>query len=407
MKKKRCGDVPPGMIQIKEEKKMKVFCLGGAGKICREAALDLVQFSDFEKITIADFDEKAGKEVAEWLNDPRVDFVKTDVTDHEKTVAQMKDYDIVMDGTTIALNGLSTACIAEAGCSGVNLNGFGEENQYADIFKEKGTVCVPGFGMTPGTTQMMAMYAANQLDTVDTVRVSHGAYRPFAFSKSIAATTMYEYDPNLPTRTVFEDGKFIQVPPFARPREITLPEPYGTNVQYIIPHSETVTLAEALKDKGVRLIETRGTWPQKNMQLVRALYDWGILRNDPIKVNGKDVGVMDCVAEYLLHSKEGTETELYGYALHIEVLGTKDGKKIRHIVTHTHPASDGSVPGWEKLRAYTRNVGIPLSVAAQLIAKGKVKDTGLLIPEYAFDPQDVFDELKKRDILMHDDISEW
>ena len=259
--------------------------------------------------------------------------------------------------------------------------------------------------MTPGTTQMMAMHGANQMDTVEIVRVSHGAYRPFAFSKAITATTTYEYDPNLPTRTVFEDGKFIQVPPFARPRDIALPEPYGTNPQYIIPHSETVTLAEALKDKGVRLIETRGTWPQKNMQLVRALYDWGILRNDNITVNGKEIGVMDCVAEYLLNSKEGTETELYGYALHIEVVGTKDGKKVQRILTHTHPKSDGSVPGWEKLRAYTRNVGIPMSIAAQLIAMGKAKDTGLLIPEYAFEPQDVFDELEKRGIYIHEEVN--
>lgn len=384
---------------------MKVFCLGGAGRICRESVLDLVEHSDFEKITIGDFDEKAGKEVVAWLKDPRVDFVKVDVNDHAGTVKQMKGYDIVMDGTTIALNGKTTACIAEAGCHGVNLNGFGEENQYADIFKKNGKSCVPGFGMTPGTTQMMAMHAANQLDTVEIARVSHGAYRPFAFSKAITATTTYEYDPNLPGRTVFEDGKFIQVPPFARPRDIALPEPYGTNPQYIIPHSETVTLSQALKDKGIRLVETRGTWPQPNMKLVRALYDWGILKNDPITVNGKEIGIMDCVAEYLLNSKEGTETELYGYALHIEVVGTKDGKKVQHIVTHTHPKSDGSVPGWEKLRAYTRNVGIPMAVAVILIAKGKVKDTGLLIPEYAFEPQDVFDELAKRGLMIHEEIN--
>ncbi|MEG1930067.1 MAG: saccharopine dehydrogenase C-terminal domain-containing protein [Anaerovorax sp.] len=385
---------------------MKVFCLGGAGRICRESVLDLVEFSDFEKITVADFDEKAGREVVAWLNDPRVDFVKVDVNNHHATVEQMKGYDIVMDGTTIALNGKTTACIAEAGCHGVNLNGFGEENQYAELFKKKGKSCVPGFGMTPGTTQMMAMHAANQLDTVEIVRVSHGAYRPFAFSRAITATTTYEYDPNLPGRTVFEDGKFIQVPPFARPRDIALPEPYGTNPQYIIPHSETVTLAKALKDKGIRLVETRGTWPQPNMQLVRALYNWGILRNDPIVIHGKEVGIMDCVAEYLLNSKEGTETELYGYALHIEVVGTKDGKKVQHIVTHTHPKSDGSVKGWEKLRAYTRNVGIPMSVAVQLIAKGKVMDTGIMIPEEAFVPQDVFDELEKRGIKMHEEIND-
>lgn len=385
---------------------MKVFCLGAAGRISRESVLDLVEHSNFDKITIGDYNVEEAEKVAQWLDDARVDVVKADVNDVAGTAKLMEGYDVVMDGTQITLNGKSTECIAKAGCHGVNLNGFGDENQWDDLFVKAGKTCVPGFGMTPGTTQMMAMHGANQLDTVEIVRVSHGAYRPFAFSKAITATTTYEYDPNLPTRTVFEDGKFIQVPPFARPRDIALPEPYGTHPQYIIPHSETVTLAEALKDKGVRLIETRGTWPQKNMQLVRALYDWGILRNDKIMINGKEIGVMDCVAEYLLNSKEGTETELYGYALHIEVVGTKNGKKMQHILTHTHPKSDGSVPGWEKLRAYTRNVGIPMAVAVKLIAEGKVKDTGLLIPEYAFDPQDVFDELAKREIYIHEEINE-
>ncbi|MDQ0861727.1 saccharopine dehydrogenase-like NADP-dependent oxidoreductase [Bacillus sp. V2I10] len=98
---------------------MKVFCLGGAGKICREAILDLVEYSKFEKITVADFNEEEGMKVVEWMNDPRVDFVKVNVFDHEDTVSKMRGYDIVMDGTTITLNGKSTACIAEAGCHGI------------------------------------------------------------------------------------------------------------------------------------------------------------------------------------------------------------------------------------------------------------------------------------------------
>ncbi|MEN1935592.1 saccharopine dehydrogenase C-terminal domain-containing protein [Paenibacillus sp. 102] len=385
---------------------MKVFCLGGAGKICREAILDLVQFSSFEMITIADFNEEEGRKVVAWLNDPRVDFVKVDVTNHADTVAKMRGYDIVMDGTTIKLNGLSTRCIAEAGCHGVNLNGFGEENDSHDIFVQNGKTCLPGFGMTPGVTQMMAMYAANQLDTVESVRVSHGSYRPIAFSASITETTTYEYDPKLPTRTVFEDGEFKQVPPFARPREIELPAPYGKAVQYIIPHSETITLAKALKDKGVQLIETRGTWPEQNMQLVRALYDYGILRNDTIEVNGKEIGIMDCISNYLLQSKEGQETEVYGYALHVEVVGKKSGQKECHVLYHTHPTSDGSVEGWENLRAYTRNVGIPFGIATELIAKGEVKRKGVVTPEEAFkNPKIIFDELEKRGIHIHEEVS--
>ncbi len=46
-----------------------------------------------------------------------------------------------------------------------------------------------------------------------------------------------------------------------RVQEIELPAPYGKTTQYIIPHSETITLAKALENKGVKLIETRGTWP--------------------------------------------------------------------------------------------------------------------------------------------------
>lgn len=381
---------------------MKVFCLGAAGRISRESVLDLVEHSEFEKITIGDYNYEEACKVAQWLKDDRVDVVKIDVTKVEEAAKIMEGYDVVMDGTQITLNGLSTECIAKAGCHGVNLNGFGEENQWDALFKEAGKTCVPGFGMTPGTTQMMAMHLANQLDTVEEVYVSHGAFRPFAFSKSITETTTYEYDPNLESRVVYEDGKFIQVPPFARPREVQLPEPYGKTVQYIIPHSETVTLAQALKDKGIRLIEVRGTWPQQNMNLVRGLYDYGILRNPKVKVGDTETGLMNIIGDYLVESEEGKTTKLYGYALHVEVIGTKDGQKKRGVIYHTHPASDGSVEGWEGLRAYTRNVGIPLAIAAEQLAKGAVKKTGILIPEEAFDPEQIFQELEKRQIYMHE-----
>ena len=164
---------------------MKVFCLGAAGRISRESALDLVQYSDFEKITIGDYNYEEACKVARWLNDDRVDAVKIDVTKVDEAAEMMKGYDVVMDGTQITLNGISTECIAKAGCHGVNLNGFGEENQWDQLFKDAGKACVPGFGMTPGTTQMMAMHLANQLDTVEEVYVSHGAFRPFAFSSPL------------------------------------------------------------------------------------------------------------------------------------------------------------------------------------------------------------------------------
>jgi len=63
----------------------------------------------------------------------------------------------------------------------------------------------------------------------------------------------------------------------------------------IIPHSATATLAEYLKGKGVRLIEVRGSWPERNMQLVRALYDLGFMRNETVSVKGAEFDIMESV----------------------------------------------------------------------------------------------------------------
>jgi saccharopine dehydrogenase-like NADP-dependent oxidoreductase len=383
---------------------MNVLCLGGAGKICSEAVLDLVAFSDFKRITIADCNQKAGESLVETINDKRVDFRPVDVRQKQATVSLMNEYDIVMDGTTIHLNDQSTACIAAAGCHGINLNGFGVEYAYDDQFKSTGRVHVPGFGMTPGITDMMVRYAADQLDTVEIVRVSHGAFRPIAFSPSITETTTYEYDPDLAERVVFEDGQFIQVSPFARERLIDLPEPFGRHPQWIIPHAETRTAHAYLKDKGVRLIEVRGTWPPKNMQLVRALYEWGFLRNESIPVGSETVGIMDAISLYLQQAPEGRQTELYGYALHVQVIGQRAERRYEHILTNTHPSSDGSVEDWTGLRAYTRSVGIPLAIGVQLIAAEAVAGSGVIMPEFAFEPQTVIDELARRKILIHETI---
>jgi saccharopine dehydrogenase-like NADP-dependent oxidoreductase len=381
---------------------VKIFCLGGGGRISREAVLDLVRFGSFERITVGESSDDAARDTLALCGRPsHLDHVKVDVRDADATVAAMRGYDVVMDGTTISLNDASTRCIALAGCHGINLNGFGDEYRHDALFRERSRVHVPGFGMTPGVTNMMAVHAAGELDTIDTVRVSHGAFRPIAFSRSIAETTTYEYDPGLPGRVVFEDGEFVQVEPFARPLDVTLPEPYGTHPQYIIPHSETRTLAEFLADKGVRTIEVRGTWPPRNMRLIRALYEYGILANPKVTLGGSTFGLLDAIAEYLCSSPAGTTTDLNGYALHVELTGTRDGKPMRHVLTHTHPRSDGSVPEWAGLRAYTRCVGIPLAVGVHLIAAGRFSGVGVCIPERVFTPADVFRELERREIRVH------
>jgi saccharopine dehydrogenase-like NADP-dependent oxidoreductase len=384
---------------------MKVFCLGGAGAITREAVRDLLDHLDVETVVIGDRDEEMGKEVMAWLDDPRVTFRQTKVEDGGQLAKFMSEFDLVMDGTPISVNSRSTDLIAQAGVHGVNLNGMSNEWDHDQTFKRNRKTFIPGFGMTPGVTNLMALHAANQMDTAVEVFISHGSFRPIAFSRAIAETTVIEYDPELPSRVVFQDGQFRQLPPFCRPKMIRLPDPFGEHIQYIIPHPETLTLAKTLEHKGVRLIEVRGTWPPKNMALLKALFDFGFLRNSPVGVNGVEVGVLDAIVAHLLNSPEGTTTPLYGYALHVEVNGSKNGRQVTRVLTTTHPPSDGSVEDWTGLRAYTRSVAIPFSIGAQMILEGKARAIGTVAPEQAFDPSEVFAQLEKRGVLIHEEIA--
>ena len=161
---------------------MKILCIGGAGKICRETIIDLVTTTtanEFSKITVADFNEEAGSELVRFLDDPRVDFKTLDVNKPDEMIELMKQYDFVMDGTAVHLNAQVMSCTAKAKIHGINLNGV-TGWEFDQEFKVCGKIFVPGVGMTPGTTNMMAIFACNQLDTVDTICISNAAYRPIA-----------------------------------------------------------------------------------------------------------------------------------------------------------------------------------------------------------------------------------
>ena len=49
----------------------------------------------------------------------------------------------------------------------------------------------------------------------------------------------------------------------------------------------------------------------------------------------------------------------------------------------------------------SRNVAIPMSIGAQMIAAGAVAATGVITPEEAFDPETVSAQLARRDIHIH------
>lgn len=59
---------------------------------------------------------------------------------------------------------------------------------------------------------------------------------------------------------------------------------------------------------------------------------------------------------------------------------------------------------WDGQRAYAKNVGIPLSIGAQLLAQGKVKKKGVDGAETMLPAEKFVAELRKRDFVINESL---
>ncbi|MED3561922.1 hypothetical protein [Bacillus xiapuensis] len=62
------------ILNFKKEAKDESLFLGGAGRICRETFWIWLKNSDFDVITIGDFNEELGLESVQELDDRRANF---------------------------------------------------------------------------------------------------------------------------------------------------------------------------------------------------------------------------------------------------------------------------------------------------------------------------------------------
>ena len=371
----------------------KAIILGGVGAVGIEATYDFIETSGFDEIVIADYNINKALEVVKRVGDNRVSAVKVDVTDEYMLKDVLKGFDIVINALPFKYDYIVTRYAVELGLNGVDV--ATEEDQYSlnDAAVEKGVTFVPGVGATPGTSNLMAKKGVELLDEVDTIEIYWAAFRSTAPSPGLLYTTIWEFDPNLKERVIYEYGEWKQVPPFTGVKEVEFFPLIGKRLTVYVPHSETWTLPEYL-DKNPKKVYVRGTWPDETMNLLKTLLYYGFYSNKPIEIDGVLIKPMDFIYKFLLSRPEAKKTEIWGYGLRVEVTGVKDGRRAKVIVMNKHLHPDE----WGGSRAYFKCIGIPLSIGAQLIARGSVSEKGVIPPEAAYNPDEFFEELGKRDI---------
>lgn len=376
---------------------MRALILGGAGAVCSETTRDLAEFSNFKEIIVADYNLEAAEELVESIGDQRLKAVFFNADDYGSMLELFPSYDVVVNGLPWKYDMAVTKACVETGVNGLDVSTEEDQWDYDAQAKEKDMVFVPGVGATPGITNVMARHGAEQLDTVDDISIYFAAFRCPAPAPGLLTTLLWEFHPETEGRVYYENGEFHWVGPFAGQTKINFPGPIGEQEVYYIPHPETRTMPKSL---GARTVSVKGCFPPHAMRLAKAMLESGLYSEKTVNIKGIEATPFEIMFDLLLQLPESKETPLWAYGLVVDITGESEAKNKKIRMWNRHPPEEE----WGGKAAYYKNIAVPLSIGAQMIAENNVKARGIVPPETALEPDMFFNELERRGLTIHEKV---
>ncbi|NIN64560.1 MAG: hypothetical protein GTO63_07625 [Anaerolineae bacterium] len=387
---------------------MKILVLGGAGKMGCISVQDLAGDPRVDEVVLADQDLAQARTVAEIVNSPKIAIEQVDVTDHDALVGLLKGADACLNATVYYFNlQVMEACL-EAGVPYTDMGGLfhitRKQLELNERFAEAGVSAVLCMGSAPGVPNIQARYAADRLDTIDSIRIYDGIKPPPPDDVRFAYAVPTIIDEMTMPAMVYRDGEFVACEPLSEFEDYWFTPPLGLLPMHLSLHSEVATLPITFQDKGLKECTFKiNYWgmARETVEKVRVLADFGFASPDPVEVSGQAVVPRDFLVammsryvppidEFLAPPK--TKPPDWGKEIVTEVRGKKDGKALTYrLGTLT---CKGALP-----------TGVAPARAAIWLAEGRIP-LGVHAPEAALDPEPFFKELEEREIYTQVSVTQ-
>lgn len=364
----------------------RILVIGGAGEMGAYACRALVDADAVAQVVIGDRDRAKAAALAEKLG-PKSTPLQVDLSDPAGLRAALADTDIVLNTAgPFYLFGVEVLTAA-----------IETQTHYLDICddweptlemleldpkaREAGITAIIGMGASPGSSNLLAVLAMNECDTVDRILTSwraSAAHFPRAaegqdYPEPTAAIEHWVHNCTEPIK-FWRDGALVDG--FGL-EEMTLTYPgVGTDPVWICGHPEPLTLPRIRPEvrESLNLMSAR----RGLMDAITAVAQ---------RVKAGELDVRAASAELLRQpnlsgAAAGPSPSLPSNIFAIAE-GSKDGRRVR--------------VGAQALVQPERNMGemtgIPLAVATLMMTRGLVDNPGVHGPEGAIDPETYFRDL--------------
>ena len=161
---------------------MRIFVLGGAGKMGCISVQSLANDDRVDEIILADINVDQAKTVADYLDSPKIRIQSMDVNDEESFVKALDGADACLNATVYYTNlQVMEACL-KTGVPYTDMGGLfhgtREQLKLHDRFAAAGVSAVLCMGSAPGVPNIQTRYAADRLDTIESIKIYDGIKPP-------------------------------------------------------------------------------------------------------------------------------------------------------------------------------------------------------------------------------------
>ncbi len=379
---------------------MKITVLGGAGKMGCISVQALAGDGRVDEVVLADVNRTNAELVIKTIGSTKVKYIETDLNDPASLARALEGADACLNATVYYTNlAVMQACI-KAGAHYTDMGGLfhttRKQLELDGAFREAGISAVLGMGSAPGIPNIQARYAADRLDTVESIRIYDGIKPPAGEDMRFTYAVPTILDELTIEPMVFEDGAFAAKPPLTGFEDFLFAPPIGVLPMHLSLHSEVATLPVSFADKGVRecffKIDYWGMAPE-TVEKVRILADFGFNGSEAVEVAGQMV-VPRQVMVTLLDNFVPPLTDFLAPAK------SKPPDWVKEIVTEIRGTVEGE-PVTYRMGTLTCRGALPTGLAPALAAiwlADKRIEPGVHPPELAFDPVAFLKELEPYDI---------
>lgn len=367
----------------------------------RAIVRDLVESSPDSHVLIADYNLEAARAAAGALDGRlargRVEVERADVRDAAALAALLQGREVVINATNYYWNLQVMRAALAARAHYVDLGGlFHTTRKQLELdaeFRAAERLAVLGMGSAPGIMNVLARYAADSLERVESIRIYNGSVdnTPAPSVLSLGYSLLTVLDEGTLSPVVFENGEFQETAPFSGQETVHFPPPVGSVTVHRAIHSEVATLPLSYRGKGIRQCFFKINLDPALVERLRFLIGLGLASAEPVEVRGQKVAPRDLLQALVARLPQPEAPPDDHEVLRVVVSGTESGRQV--VYTLDALADADPVRG---LSAVAIDTGVPPSVVARMLARGEIRERGVRPPEACVEPLPFFEEIARR-----------